>query len=84
MEGLYIHALMMIFRSAAWGGHTEVVTSLLEGGAEVDHADSDQRTALRAAARCLPTGLPAKSAAPLSRPPRARYPVAALTRYPRS
>ncbi|KAL4657022.1 ankyrin repeat domain-containing protein 50-like [Arapaima gigas] len=37
-------------RSAAWGGHVEMVCMLLDAGAEVDGCDSEGRTALRAAA----------------------------------
>ncbi|KAM3862137.1 uncharacterized protein ankrd50l [Diretmus argenteus] len=37
-------------RSAAWGGHSEVVRLLLDAGVDVDGCDGEGRTALRAAA----------------------------------
>jgi len=38
------------FRSAAWGGHVTTVDVLLKRGADVERADAEGRTALRAAA----------------------------------
>jgi ankyrin repeat protein len=37
-------------RSAAWGGHVTTVDVLLKRGADVERADAEGRTALRAAA----------------------------------
>lgn len=37
-------------RSAAWGGHVSTVDVLLKRGADVERADAEGRTALRAAA----------------------------------
>ena len=39
-----------LLRSAAWGGHRDVVDMLLRVGVDVDQSDKDGRTALRAAA----------------------------------
>lgn len=36
-------------------GHSEIVEHLLDSGAEIDHADMDQRTALSVAALCVPS-----------------------------
>jgi ankyrin repeat domain-containing protein 50 len=37
-------------------GHTEIVNHLLDHGADIDHADSDGRTALAVAALCSAGG----------------------------
>jgi hypothetical protein len=42
--------MLFSYRSAAWGGHVGAVEVLLARGADVERADAEGRTALRAAA----------------------------------